>query len=229
MISTILRSYSRIIIIFFLCCVAAQVSAEQLSNANSTSQNGSWVHSEKLKPGMKILTADHKTLIVAEQWQPKKYPVTTYNISVNNNHTYFVNAQKIWTHNITQCDELDPFSPKQPAANKNFKKKELNIKEFDDGNVHIGIYADNGNELVVAMNSDSHLSLITHADDIITLGVNNFKPVISIRTHPTNVNNLHKLKAINNAFKNDSRVKDIQITTTDNNIVAIDIIIQRGF
>lgn len=64
-----------------------------------------WIHSDQLKPGMKIITADNRVLTVLSEWKQTPEPVTTYNFEVAGNHTYFVSQEKLWVHNMADCDK----------------------------------------------------------------------------------------------------------------------------
>lgn len=88
--------------ILFICLSYAET---QNDNLNSTQLSGKWVHSDQLKPGMKLVTAEGKVLTIAKQWQAKPTHETTYNLTVKNNHTYFVSEKSIWSHNMADCDE----------------------------------------------------------------------------------------------------------------------------
>lgn len=91
--------YTKTYLIFAILFSCYCVKASEIS-----SSNGQWVHSGQLQPGMKILTADNQFLTIHKAWVKRKDTATTYNVEVENNHTYFVGDQKIWAHNTTDCD-----------------------------------------------------------------------------------------------------------------------------
>lgn len=72
-------------------------------NADDTFVVGKWVYSEQLQQGMQLKTADGKTLTVVQPWLKHSESMTTYNLEVKDNHTYFVGNNKLWVHNT--CDE----------------------------------------------------------------------------------------------------------------------------
>ena len=68
-----------------------------------------WKAAAELKAGDILETADGKCKVVKSiTVEEKGYPVTTYNLSVEDNHTFFVGTEKVLTHNTTnilkQCN-----------------------------------------------------------------------------------------------------------------------------
>ena len=60
-----------------------------------------WKAAAELKAGDILETADEQCQIVKSiTVEEKGYPVTTYNLSVEDNHTFFVNNEGILTHNM---------------------------------------------------------------------------------------------------------------------------------
>ena len=68
-----------------------------------------WKAAVELVAGDILLTSDGKEQVVKSiKVEEKGYPVTTYNLSVEDNHTFFVDTEKVLTHNTTnilkQCN-----------------------------------------------------------------------------------------------------------------------------
>lgn len=68
-----------------------------------------WKAAVELVAGDILLTSDGKEQVVKSiKVEEKGYPVTTYNLSVEDNHTFFVGTEKVLTHNTTnilkQCN-----------------------------------------------------------------------------------------------------------------------------
>ena len=68
-----------------------------------------WKAAVELVAGDILLTSDGKEQVVKSiKVEEKGYPVTTYNLTVEDNHTFFVGSEKILTHNTTKllkkCD-----------------------------------------------------------------------------------------------------------------------------
>ena len=68
-----------------------------------------WKAAVELVAGDILLTSDGKEQVVKSiKVEEKGYPVTTYNLSVEDNHTFFVDTEEVLTHNTTnilkQCN-----------------------------------------------------------------------------------------------------------------------------
>lgn len=91
-------------LLLFISVLLSFISTFSVATAGSTNTqpmiHGHWVHSDKLMPGMKILTADNQVLVVKENWVQRKQNATTYNFEVAKSHSYFVSKHKLWAHNI---------------------------------------------------------------------------------------------------------------------------------
>ena len=62
-----------------------------------------WKAAVELVAGDILLTSDGKEQVVKSiKVEEKGYPVTTYNLSVEDNHTFFVGNEKVLTHNTTK-------------------------------------------------------------------------------------------------------------------------------
>ena len=60
-----------------------------------------WKAAVELIVGDILVTSDGKEQVVKSiKVEEKGYPVTTYNLSVEDNHTFFVNNEGILTHNM---------------------------------------------------------------------------------------------------------------------------------
>lgn len=85
------------------------ITLANAANTEPVNDTGVWLDSEKLQPGMKVVTHDNKILTVHSKWQKRVEPETTYNFSVNHGHTYFVSESNIWVHNTCEGDNRSRF------------------------------------------------------------------------------------------------------------------------
>lgn len=111
--------------------------------ANDSIQ-GRWVNSDSLKPGMHVITADNRVLIVMSGWQQTDN-ATTYNLTVENSHTYFVSKQSLWTHNMGECDEIPVLSGIEGILKRRqILNRELNtLSSRSDAQLITGAYLEN--------------------------------------------------------------------------------------
>ena len=99
-----------------------------------------WKAAVELVAGDILLTSDGKEQVVKSiKVEEKGYPVTTYNLSVEDNHTFFVGTEKVLTHNTTnilkQCnfdkEGIDEVTKsiindiRKPSSNLSGKKVDL--------------------------------------------------------------------------------------------------------
>ena len=79
-----------------------------------------WKAAAELKVGDILETADGKCKVVKSiTVEEKGYPVTTYNLSVEDNHTFFVCKLGVLTHNMkgfTPCELADEVAKKAPKG-----------------------------------------------------------------------------------------------------------------
>ena len=79
-----------------------------------------WKAAAELKAGDILETADGKCKVVKSiTVEEKGYPVTTYNLSVEDNHTFFVGKLGVLTHNMkgfTPCELADEVAKKAPKG-----------------------------------------------------------------------------------------------------------------
>ena len=79
-----------------------------------------WKAAAELKAGDILETADEQCQIVKSiTVEEKAYPVTTYNLSVEDNHTFFVCKLGVLTHNMkgfTPCELADEVAKKAPKG-----------------------------------------------------------------------------------------------------------------
>lgn len=86
-------------ILRFLLVVALQTTAKGYTADNQSVLKGQWIHSDHLRPGMKVMTSDNRFLTVKESWAKSPETTTTYNFEVADAHTYFVSENNLWVHN----------------------------------------------------------------------------------------------------------------------------------
>ncbi len=97
-----------------------------------------WKAAAELKAGDILETADGKCKVVKSiTVEEKGYPVTTYNLSVEDNHTFFVGKLGVLTHNMkgfTPCELADEVAEKatkgvsNPLKEIEFSKKQVGKK-----------------------------------------------------------------------------------------------------
>lgn len=95
-------------VFFFTVLLLVFLVSYSAKAGSSTHHSGQWINSDELKPGMKILTADNKLLVVERSWDARPQKATTYNFEVKDSHTYFVEKSNMWAHNMGNCDEKKP-------------------------------------------------------------------------------------------------------------------------
>ncbi|KOC58585.1 Putative uncharacterized protein ybfO [Habropoda laboriosa] len=61
-------------------------------------QNRGWLNTLQLQPGMKLVDAQHHEQTI-RSITVDRTPVTTYNLTVLDDHTFFVGKNKVWVHN----------------------------------------------------------------------------------------------------------------------------------
>ncbi|SDC21742.1 polymorphic toxin-type HINT domain-containing protein [Acinetobacter boissieri] len=61
-------------------------------------QNRGWLNTLQLQPGMKLVDAQHHEQTI-RSITVDRTPVTTYNLTVLDDHTFFVGQNKVWVHN----------------------------------------------------------------------------------------------------------------------------------
>ena len=65
-------------------------------------KNKWWKAAVELVTGAILVSSDGKEQVVKSiKVEEKGYPVTTYNLTVEDNHTFFVSNEKVLTHNTT--------------------------------------------------------------------------------------------------------------------------------
>ena len=94
-----------------------------------------WKAAVELIVGDILVTSDGKEQVVKSiRIEEKGYPVTTYNLTVEDNHTFFISSERILTHNTTKllkkCDYTKEISESITEGVSNPKK--INYKNIDD-------------------------------------------------------------------------------------------------
>ncbi|MCF9047117.1 polymorphic toxin-type HINT domain-containing protein [Acinetobacter nectaris] len=89
-------------------------------------QNRGWLNTLQLQPGMKLVDAQHHQQTI-RSITVDNTPVTTYNLTVLDDHTFFVGKNKVWVHNAgkkcacnSESEELPKLSddPKDSLSKK---------------------------------------------------------------------------------------------------------------
>ena len=94
-----------------------------------------WKAAAELKAGDILETADEQCQIVKSiTVEEKGYPVTTYNLSVEDNHTFFVGKLGVLTHNMkgfTPCELADEVAEKATKGVSKAEAKLYNPVDFN--------------------------------------------------------------------------------------------------
>ena len=122
-----------------------EICTIELENGNIKSTTGHlfmvkdkwWKAAVELVAGDVLVTSDGEDQIVKFiKVEEKGYPVTTYNLTVEDNHTFFVGSEKVLTHNTTkllkECNYTKEISER---ITKGVNKTELNLISYYDNNV----------------------------------------------------------------------------------------------
>ena len=98
-----------------------------------------WKAAAELKAGDILETADGKCKVVKSiTVEEKGYPVTTYNLSVEDNHTFFVGKLGVLTHNMkgfTPCELADEVAEKATKGVSKPKPYSKNRPSYRKGQV----------------------------------------------------------------------------------------------
>ena len=95
-----------------------------------------WKSAVELIVGDILVTSDGKEQVVKSiRIEEKGYPVTTYNLTVEDNHTFFVNDKGVLTHNMNNVLKGCNFDTEvSEKLSKGVSKAEINIAEgIEDG------------------------------------------------------------------------------------------------
>lgn len=84
------------------------ISATEGYTYQGNIQNSNWTDARHLKIGDKLLS-ENNTWQTVQTVQINQSPITAYNLTVNNNHTFFVKAENgkygVWVHNNTATND----------------------------------------------------------------------------------------------------------------------------
>ena len=123
-----------------------EICTIELENGNIKSTTGHlfmvkdkwWKAVVELVAGDVLVTSDGEDQIVKSiKVEEKGYPVTTYNLTVEDNHTFFVGSEKILTHNTTKllkkCDytkEISESITEEVSKNNKLLSTECNVGTY---------------------------------------------------------------------------------------------------